>query len=127
MELTVVTSTFNESANIKRFVRTISDVLRGIEPEIVIADDDSPDQTWRVAEELAKSFPSLRVLRRQGQRSIAGSVIDGFCIASGDAVACIGADLQHDPALLPAMLRELRGGAKLVVGCRYMPGGGTTN
>ena len=127
MELTVVTPTLNEAGNVERFVRTVSAVLGGIQHEIVIADDDSPDQTWRVAEEMAKSFPTLRVLRRQGRRSLAGSVIEGFCMASGDAIACIDADLQHDPAILPAMLAQLRGGAELVVGCRYMPGGGTTN
>jgi dolichol-phosphate mannosyltransferase len=127
MELTVVTPTFNEAENVERFVRTVSGVLRGIQHQIVIADDDSPDQTWRVAQELAKSFASVRVLRRQGRRSLAGSVIDGFSMAAGDVVACIDADLQHDPAILPAMLGELRGGAELVVGCRYMPGGGTTN
>ena len=126
MELTVVTPTFNEAANVERFVRAVSGVLRGIQHEIVIADDDSPDQTWRVAEEMTKSFRTLRVLRRQGRRSLAGSVIDGFCLASGDALACMDADLQHDPAILPAMLAELRSGAELVVGCRYMPGGGTT-
>jgi dolichol-phosphate mannosyltransferase len=126
MELSVVTPTFNEAANVERFVRTVSDVLRGIRHEIVIADDDSPDQTWRVAEEMTKRFPTVRVLRRQGRRSLAGSVIDGFGMASGEAVACMDADLQHDPAILPAMLAELRAGAELVVGCRYMPGGGTT-
>ncbi len=127
MELTVVTPTFNEAENIERFVRTVSGVLRGIPHEIVIADDDSPDQTWRVAQELTSSSASLRVLRRQGQRSLAGSVIDGFSMAAGKAVACIDADLQHDPAILPKMLQELRDGAELVVGCRYMPGGGTTD
>lgn len=127
MELTVVTPTFNEAPNIERLVRTVSGVLGEVGHEIVVADDDSPDQTWRVAQELTASFPSLRVLRRQGHRSLAGSVMDGFSMATGDAVACIDADLQHDPAILPAMLGELRGGAQLVVGCRYMPGGGTTD
>jgi hypothetical protein len=127
MELTVVTPTFNEAANVERFVRSVSGVLRGVEHEIVIADDDSPDQTWLVAGELTASFPGVRVLRRVGQRNLAASVIDGFCMATGDAVVCIDADLQHDPAILPTMLAELRSGSELVVGCRYMPGGGTTN
>ncbi len=127
MQLTVVTPTFNEAPNIERFVRSVSEALRGVEHEIVVVDDDSPDQTWRVAQELAGAFPRLRVVRRQGQRSLAGSVIDGFTAACGDAIACMDADLQHDPAILPQMLAELRAGADLVVGCRYMPGGGTTN
>ena len=58
MELTVVTPTFNEADNVERFVRTDSEVLRGIGHEIVIVDDDSPDQTWRVAQELSKTYPN---------------------------------------------------------------------
>ncbi len=127
MQLTVVTPTFNEAPNIERFVRTVSETLRGVEHEIVIADDDSPDQTWRIAQELRPAYPSLRVLRRRRPRSLAGSVVDGFAIASGDAIACIDADLQHDASVLPVMFAELRAGADLVVGSRYMPGGGTTN
>jgi dolichol-phosphate mannosyltransferase len=126
MELTVVTPTFNEAENVERFLGAVSEVLRGIGHEIVIVDDDSPDQTWCVAEELSKTYPTLRVLRRQARPSLAGSVIEGFAMASGDAVACIDADLQHDPSILPKMLAELRAGAELAVGCRYMPGGGTT-
>ena len=56
MELTVVTPTFNETQNVERFVRTVSEVLRGIGHEIVIVDDDSPDQTWRVAQELSTTY-----------------------------------------------------------------------
>jgi dolichol-phosphate mannosyltransferase len=125
MELTVVAPTLNEADNVERLLRTISETLRGIGHEIVIVDDDSPDQTWRVAEELRKNYSTLHVVRRQAQPSLAGSVMDGFAIAAGDAVACIDADLQHDPSILPRMLAELHAGAELVVGCRYMPGGGT--
>ena len=127
MELTVVTPTFNEASNIERFVGSVSAALRGIEHEIIIADDDSPDQTWHVAQALSKIHPCVRVLRRQGRRSLAASVIEGFGLASGDAIACMDADLQHDPAILPKMLADLRAGAELAVGCRYMPGGGTTD
>ena len=127
MDLTVVTPTFNEASNIERFVGSVSAALRGIEHEIIVADDDSPDRTWRVAQELSKTHAGLRVLRRQGQRSLAAAVIEGFEMASGDAIACLDADLQHDPTILPNMLAGLRAGAELAVGCRYMPGGGTTH
>ena len=53
MELTVVTPTFNEADNVERFLRAVTEVLRGIRHEIVIVDDDSPDQTWRIAQELS--------------------------------------------------------------------------
>jgi dolichol-phosphate mannosyltransferase len=126
MELTVVTPTFNESPNLLPLVSAISQVLSGVEHEIIVVDDDSPDQTWRVAEQLSAKFPSLRLLRRMGRRGLAGAVVEGFETAHGEAVACLDADLQHDPAILPRMLAALRDGADLAVGCRYMPGGGTT-
>lgn len=127
MEISVVSPTFNEAENVERLMLTISDVLRGVTHEIIIVDDDSPDQTWRVAQDLARKYTTVRVLRRQASRSLAGSVIAGFEIAAGDAVACIDADLQHDAKILPKMLAALRAGADLAVGCRYMPGGGTAN
>ncbi len=126
MRISVVTPTLNEAENVPRFVTAVSAALKGVEHEIIIADDDSPDQTWRIAQELSKTYP-VRVLRRQAKRSLAGSVIDGFNLAAGDVVACMDADLQHDPAILPMMMSELQAGADLVVGCRYMPGGGTAN
>ncbi len=126
MQLTVVTPTYNEAANVAAFVRAVSEALRGVEHEILIVDDDSPDMTWQVAEGLRAGFPQVRVVRRQGERGLSASVMDGFSAARGEAVACIDADLQHDPAILPEMVRQLlSGGGELVVGCRYMPGGGT--
>jgi dolichol-phosphate mannosyltransferase len=54
-------------------------------------------------------------------------VVDGFSAATGDALACIDADLQHDPDVLPQMLSELMNGSNLVIATRYMRGGGTAN
>ncbi|MGI9103814.1 MAG: polyprenol monophosphomannose synthase [Terriglobales bacterium] len=127
MQLTVVTPTYNEAANVPAFARAVTEVLRGVDHEILIVDDDSPDRTWEVAEGLRAEFPRVRVLRRRGERSLAASVIEGFSAARGQAVACMDADLQHDPAILPEMLRQLTAGGELVVGCRYMPGGGTSD
>ena len=127
MELSVIAPTFNEALNVEPFVRRTSEALRGIQHEIVIVDDDSPDETWRVAQGLDNKLYSVRVLRRKARPSLSGSVIDGFEAASGNVIACMDADLQHDPKILPQMLAEIRRGAELVVGCRYMPGGGTSN
>jgi len=124
--LSVVSPTLNEVENIEPLVRQLSDVLTGLPHEILIVDDDSPDQTWRRVEELAASVGQLRLLRRFQSRGLGSAVMDGFAAASGDAVACIDSDLQHDPAILPQMVAELERGATLVVGSRYMPGGGTT-
>ncbi len=123
MKITVVCPTLNESENVPELIRELENVLAGIDYEIIIADDDSPDGTWAVAEQLGKSDPRIHVVRRQGPRSLGWSVIDAFTVARGDVLACMDADLQHDPAILPRMLQQLENGADLVVGSRYVAGG----
>jgi dolichol-phosphate mannosyltransferase len=124
MKLTVVSPTLNESENLLRLVRELEHVLVGLDYEIIIVDDDSPDRTWEMAQEIARQDSRVRVIRRQGSRSLGWSVIDGFMAARGEVLACIDADLQHDPVILPQMLERLGRGCDLVVGSRYAPGGG---
>ena len=122
--LSVVTPTFNESENLPILVEELHDALDGIDHEIVVADDDSPDGTWRVAEEIARTDPSVRVMRRFHDKGLSAAVLDGMSIARGEYLAVIDADLQHDPTALPAMLDELRSGADVCVGSRATDGGG---
>jgi dolichol-phosphate mannosyltransferase len=123
MKLTIVSPTLNESENVPRLVRELEQALTGIDYEIIIVDDDSPDGTWEVAQEVGRQNSRVQVIRRNGRRSLGWSVIDGFTAARGDVLACMDADLQHDPAILPRMLEQLDRGCDLVVGSRYAPGG----
>lgn len=124
MKLTVVSPTLNEAENVLRLVRELEKVLVGFDYEIIIVDDDSPDHTWEVAQRIAQQDSCVQVIRRKSSRSLGWSVIEGFTAAQGEVIACIDADLQHDPAILPRMLEELRRGCELVVGSRYAPTGG---
>src|SRR6266705_5903781 len=127
MKLSVISPTYNESKNICLLIAELEKVLEGADYEILISDDDSPDLTWVRAEEIGQRNPRVRFLRRTCNRGLGPSVVDGFSAATGEAVACIDADLQHDPTILPKMLKELENGSDLVVATRYMPGGGTAN
>ena len=127
MKLSVIAPTYNEAKNVGRLIAELETVLHSTDYEIVISDDDSPDLTWAKVEEIGRRNPRVRALRRTSNRGLGPSVVDGFCAATGDAVACIDADLQHDPMILTQMLKELTDGADLVVATRYMPGGGTAN
>jgi len=127
MKLSVISPTYNESSNIDLLVSELEKHLEKIDYEILVSDDDSPDLTWARVEEISRRNPRVRVLRRTSNRGLGPSVVDGFCAATGDAVACIDADLQHDPSILPKMFEDLRNGSDLVVATRYMPGGGTSN
>jgi dolichol-phosphate mannosyltransferase len=124
MNLTVVAPTFNESVNLRHLVDAVEEALQHVDYELLIVDDDSPDLTWQHAEELASRSNRIRVLRRRSDPGLAAAVIDGFSCAKGEFVACIDADLQHDPAILPAMLNNLKEGHDLIIGSRYVAHGG---
>jgi len=127
MKLSVIAPTYNESGNVGQLIQKLEAALRDVDYEIVISDDNSPDLTWLVVEKIASVNPRVRILRRMSNRGLGSSVIDGFNVATGDAVACIDGDLQHDPAILPTMLKTLLEGSDLVVGSRYVAGGSLGN
>lgn len=120
-ELSVVLPCFNERANIAPLLARLETVLAGIAWEAIVVDDDSPDGTWAEAKAIAARDPRLRVLRRVGRRGLASAVVEGMLASSAAFVAVMDADLQHDEALLPAMLAALREGrADIVVGSRHV-------
>ncbi len=126
--LSVVTPTFNEAENLPLLVEAVHRALDGIPHEVVVADDDSPDGTWQVAERLAERDPTISVLRRFHDHGLSAAVLDGMTVARGEYLAVIDADLQHDPSILPAMLDEVRsGGSDVAVGSRSTEGGGYGN
>ena len=125
MKLSVISPTFNEAESVPRLVEQLEQTLSHVDYEILIVDDNSPDLTWSVAERVSSTNPRVRVLRRMSDPGLGAAVIDGFSAAQGDSVACIDADLQHDPRILPKMLEQLYKGSDVVVGSRYVDGGGT--
>jgi len=125
MKLSVISPTLNEAGNVHRLVEELERALVGIDYEILIVDDNSPDLTWSVAQQISLTHPRVRTLRRMENPGLSEAVIAGFASADGDVVACIDADLQHDPAILARMLHELQQGADVVVGSRHVDGGST--
>ena len=123
--VSVVTPTFNEAENLPVLVEAVHAALGTLPHEIVVADDDSPDRTWEVAERLAETDPSIRVLRRFRDPGLSAAVLDGMTVARGEYLAVIDADLQHDPAILPEMVGLLASGTvDVCVGSRATEGGG---
>ena len=125
MKLSVISPTLNEAENVPRLVEQIERALGDIDFEILIVDDDSPDQTWSIAQKISSTNPRVRTLRRMQNPGLSVAVIDGFSAARGDVVACIDSDLQHDVSILPRMLDELLKGMDVVVGSRHIDGGST--
>jgi dolichol-phosphate mannosyltransferase len=126
-KLSVISPTFNEAPNLAKLFGEICHAVEDLDYEILIIDDDSPDLTWKLVEEAGKSNPNIRVLRRTSARGLSQAVIEGFRHARGEFVACIDADLQHDPRILRDMLAALEGGADIVVGSRNITGGGVSS
>jgi len=123
MKLSVITPTYNEAKNIDRFLEEVSRSLQGLDYEVIVADDDSPDLTWQRVQEIGAQDPRVKVLRRTSNRGLSAAVMDGFSSATGDVVVCMDADLQHDPAALPKMFAKIQQGADMVIGSRYVAGG----
>ncbi len=123
--VSVITPTFNERDNVPLLIADLNRALGDIPHEIIVADDDSPDGTWEVAEELARTDPNVRVMRRFHDHGLSAAVLDGMSVARGQYLAVIDADLQHDPSILPDMVARLRDdGADVAVGSRSVEGGG---
>ncbi len=124
-DVSLIIPTYNEKANIAPLVEAVRSALGDIPWEIIIVDDDSPDQTFAEVSRLARDEPRLRCLRRVGRRGLSSAVIEGALVANGSAIAVMDADFQHDERILKQMYEKLTStGADIVVATRYADGGG---
>jgi len=128
MSALILVPTYNERQNLPLIV---SAILAHNETRVLVIDDGSPDGTGAVADKLASEHPGrVSVMHRTGARGLGRSYLDGFrvAIASDAELVCqMDADLSHDPRFLPSMIAAARSGADLVLGSRYIAGGGVEN
>ena len=126
----LVVPTYNEGKNIRQIVEILSRLLDQALPnnyELIVVDDDSPDRTWEIAQQMMSDYPHLRVMRRQTERGLSTAVIRGWQAATGQVLGVIDGDLQHPPEVLIQLLQRLDQGADLAVGSRHIEGGGTSD
>lgn len=120
-DLTIVSPTFNEKANIRPLVAKLDAALKGVAWQVIFVDDNSPDGTAEEVKAVAQTDPRVQCIRRVGRRGLAGAVVEGALASAAPVVAVIDADLQHDEALLPAMLGLIQTDqADLVIASRYL-------
>jgi dolichol-phosphate mannosyltransferase len=125
----MVVPTYNERDRIAELTAALFDAARtaGIELELVVVDDNSPDGTGAIADELARTH-RMHVVHRTGKLGLGTAVVAGFGVALADTVGVMDADFSHPPALVPYMLAVLRAtDADVLVASRYIPGGSTPN
>ncbi len=124
----IVVPTYNERDNVRGVAERLLAALPGT--ELLFVDDNSPDGTGGVLDELAAGQPRVHVMHRAGKLGLGTAYIEGFGwgLARGfDYLFEMDADGSHDPKYLPQMLALAEDGADVVVGSRYVPGGGTEN
>jgi dolichol-phosphate mannosyltransferase len=117
--VSIIIPTYNERDNIHELLERIQ---RSMEPlndpfEILIVDDDSPDETWKVASDYSNSYP-VRVLRRKWKRGLATAVLEGIKASNYDIIVVMGADLQHPPETIPELLSQVTDGTDIAIGSR---------
>ena len=125
-EVLVVVPTFDEAENI----RLIAQAVRTHGLRLLIVDDNSPDGTGDIADNLAGADDGINVLHRAGKQGLGPAYSAGFTwgMENGADILCeMDADFSHDPNDLPRLLAAVNDGADLAIGSRYVPGGGVDN
>jgi dolichol-phosphate mannosyltransferase len=129
MRATVCLPTYNERENLPRMIEALGRVLREGDRVLVI-DDNSPDGTGEVADALAAEHAFVDVLHREQKEGLGRAYVAGFqrTLADGaELVLEMDCDFSHDPSDVPRLIEAAEGGADLVLGSRYVPGGSTRN
>ncbi|MGZ5309989.1 MAG: polyprenol monophosphomannose synthase [Solirubrobacterales bacterium] len=122
----VVLPTYNEAGNVERLVAAVRGKLDAVGHRILIVDDNSPDGTGEIADNLAAAHEDVEVLHRARKEGLGPAYLAGFrrALESGaELVVSMDSDFSHDPAHLPVLLEAAKE-ADLVLGSRYIEGGG---
>ncbi|HAE36325.1 MAG: hypothetical protein UR85_C0006G0009 [Candidatus Nomurabacteria bacterium GW2011_GWF2_35_66] len=125
MKLSLIIPTYNEKENIRILILKLEEEfnLNKIDGEIIVVDDNSPDGTGIILDDLKMKYVFLRVIHREGKLGLSSAVVAGFNLAKGDILGVMDADLSHSPEKVNEMYQEIIKGADFVVGSRYIKGG----
>ena len=124
MKITIVLPTYNEAENLPKLVSAL--FILPLDLNVLVVDDNSPDGTGQIAEDLASSHPGrVHVLHRAGKLGLRSAYVEGFAKAFGlgaEAVVQMDADFSHDPNVLKNMAHYITD-CDVVIGSRYVKGG----
>jgi len=128
LKVSVIVPTYNEKENIEALVTQLLALPTGV--HVIVVDDNSPDGTGALADRLAvESDGRVGVIHRAGKLGLGTAYIAGFkrALAEGaDLICTMDADFSHNPRYIPAMVDKIGQGYDLVIGSRYVRGGGST-
>lgn len=121
-DVSIVIPTYNERENIAKLIPHIEDVLsvNNIKGEIIIIDDNSPDRTGKLAEELNKRYKNIIVIHRDKKQGVGSARKLGFSVATKDVIISMEGDNTNNPEYIPQLIKKIEEGADLVIGSRYL-------
>jgi len=110
-DVSIVVPTYNEALGIEKLIAALTEQFRanGINGEIVIVDDNSPDGTGALVDSLAAKYP-VRCVHRSGKLGLSSAVIDGWATSTSPILGVMDADFSHDPAVMPKLVDAIKNG-----------------
>src|SRR3989344_9086965 len=127
VRVSIIIPTYNEALNLPLLVEEIFNAIdkSRIDAELIIVDDNSPDGTGKVAEELKQKYP-IKVIHRSGKLGLGSAVIEGFKQSDWPYVGVMDADLSHDPGILNDLILALESN-DIAIGSRFSEGSSVEN
>jgi len=125
--VSLIMPTYNEAGNIADLMVTAVENIKiagFADIEVIVADDNSPDLTWQIAEATEIPGATVRVLRRMENRGLTPSLNDAIAAANNDVIVWMDCDFSQPPECIPQLLNKIREGFDVAVNSRYLPGGG---
>src|SRR2546421_1626545 len=123
----IVVPTYNERENVAALISQLLEIIR--DADVMLVDDNSPDGTAELAEQLFRAEPRFSILRRTGSRSFGRSLLDGYRVALERGYARLvqmDADFSHEPQMVPTLI-SAAADVDVVIGSRYCEGGAVKN
>ena len=133
MHISIVIPTYNEKENLPELIDKIFNVFEKnqLNGNVIVVDDNSPDGTGHIADQLAEKDNRIQVIHRKGKLGIGTAHIAGFKhaieVSNSNLIFSMDSDLSHDPKYLPDFIEMHEKGFDVVVGSRYVDGGGVEN
>jgi len=126
VQISIIIPTYNESDNILILIDKIFEIFIKYElkGEVIVVDDNSPDNTWKIVNQLTNLYQNLKLIHRINKRGLSSAVVEGIQISTGEIVGVMDADLSHPPEKIPELLEPIiSGDSNFVMGSRYIKGG----
>lgn len=120
MDTTIILPTYNEAENIKKIVLEILNL--GL--QIIIVDDNSPDGTGRIADELARKYNNVNVIHNKKREGLTPAIVLGFKNCKTKIIGVMDSDLSHPVSLIPKLVEKVKKDYDIAIGSRYMKKGG---